>query len=107
MSFPLQEVTAVTKCPSVLGGRARHYPRTVADRPVTMPYVDTGLHGLPRTVILSLCGKTYLVPPADGDDQTSTSVCVDCAVRRAAAAAEAQTHVDSVSREELSAVMTA
>lgn len=107
MSLPLQEVTADTQCPSVLGGPARHYPRTVASTPVTMPYVDTELHGSPRIVILSLCGKAYLVPPADSDHQSSTSVCADCEAHRAAGASEAESDVDRVGCEELSAVMTA
>lgn len=79
MSMPVEEVNADTKCPSVLGGRMRHYPRTVSGTPVTMPYLDSYPLGLKKIVMPSLCGNAHLVPPHDTDGQfPSLLLCTSC-----------------------------
>jgi hypothetical protein len=73
-------VTPTTSCPTVRGGRVLHYPRFVAGRPVTMPYLDARVTGLPRVVFLSLCGSALLVPPrCTGDGERTSPLCANCA----------------------------
>lgn len=78
MITPFDEVAPTTTCPSVLGGRRRHYPRTISNRPVTMPYLSMPPLGQHRIVMLSLCANDYLVPPAANETGPTQPVCEDC-----------------------------
>jgi hypothetical protein len=78
MPLPIEDVTANTPCPSVLGGPL-HYPRTVSGRPVTMPYAEERPYGIQQHVMRSLCGNRYLLPPRDTDAQLAHEIHATCA----------------------------
>lgn len=84
MRISLDEVSATTPCPDVLGGRTRHFPRMASGGPVTMPYLASGPLGQHQIVIPSLCASGYLVPPRSNADETTEHVCTECQDRLAA-----------------------
>lgn len=77
MHITFEEVTETTPCPGVHSATTRHYPRTVAGRPVTMPHVSDRLWDQHQIVMPSLCSGKYLIPPAV-DDDSDIPVCAEC-----------------------------
>ncbi|GAA1214245.1 hypothetical protein LY12_003440 [Prauserella alba] len=82
MHITFGKVTETTPCPGVHSATLKHYPRTVAGRPVTMPYISNGLWDQHQIVMPSLCSRKYLIPP-DVDDDPEVPVCVECRDRLA------------------------